>query len=134
MRQIYTSPRQENIDRVVALMTERGIETQVLNRSNWNRPTYQRFSYTRRESRPGNDRDEWPQVWICHADDYTRARALLRELGIEPVTRHAEELAAARNPSPLDRRAHTVKRVRRIVLLAIAAVFLLAMLRSLHLF
>lgn len=134
MRQLYTSPRQENIDRVVALMTGQGIETQVLNRSNWKRPTYQRFSYTRRDNRPDNDRENWAQVWVCHADDYTRARALLRELGIEPVTRHAEELAAARNPSPASRRAHTVARVRRIVLLAITAVFVLAMLRSLHLF
>jgi ferric-dicitrate binding protein FerR (iron transport regulator) len=133
MRQLYTSPRQENIDRVVTLMSEQGIETKVMNRSNWNRPTYQRFSYTRRENQPGNDRDSWPQVWICHADDYTRARALLRELGIEPTTRHAEELAAARDPSPVSRRRHTVARVRRIVLLAIGAVFVLAMLRSLHL-
>jgi len=133
MRQIYTSPRQENIDRVVALMSEQGIETKVANRSNWNRPTYQRFSYTRRGNRPENDRENWPQVWISRADDYPRARALLRELGIEPTTRHAEELAAARNPSPYARREHTVKRVRRIVLVAIAAVFVLAMLRSLNL-
>jgi hypothetical protein len=134
MRQLYTSPRQDNIDRVVALMTEQGIETQVMNRSNWNRPTYQRFSYTRRDERAGNGRESWPQVWVCRADDYTRARALLRGLGIEPTVRHAEELAEARNPSPLARRSHTVKRVRRIVLLAIVAVFVLAMLRSFHLF
>ncbi|EIM00542.1 MULTISPECIES: hypothetical protein [Rhodanobacter] len=134
MRQLYTSPRQENIDRVVALMTEQGIETKVMNRSNWNRPTYQRFSYTHRDNQPGNERESWPQVWICHADDYTQARVLLRGLGIEPTTRHAEELAAARDPSPAARRKYTVARVRRIVLLAIGAVFVLAMLRSLHLF
>ncbi|WP_329742852.1 hypothetical protein [Dyella sp. A6] len=132
MRQIYTSPRQENIDRVVALMTSEGIETKVMNQSNWNRPTYQRFSYARRGNRTDNDRDNWAQVWICHADDYTRARALLRGLGIEPVTRHAEELEAMRNPSPTARREHTVKRVRRIVLLAILAVFVVSMLKSLH--
>lgn len=129
MRQLYTSPRQENIDRVVALMTEHGIETKVTNRSNWNRPTYQRFSYSQRN----NDRDSWPQLWITRADDYTQARALLRELGIEPIVRHAEELAAARNPSPLTRRTHTVARVRRIVLLAIAGVAVVLMLRSFHL-
>jgi hypothetical protein len=129
MRQLYTSPRQENIDRVVALMAEHGIESKVTNRSNWNRPTYQRFSYTQRSA----NRDSWPQVWILRADDYARARELLRQLGIEPLVRHSEELAADRNPTPYDRRARTVARVRRITLLAIAGVFVVLALRYLHL-
>ncbi|MGC1548241.1 MAG: hypothetical protein WA777_06895 [Rhodanobacter sp.] len=128
MRQLYTSPRQENIDRVVALMTEHGIESKVTNRSNWNRPTYQRFSYTQRNT----NRDSWPQVWLTRADDYARARELLRQLGIEPLIRHSEELAADRNPTPYDRRATTVARVRRITLLAIAGVFVVLALRYLH--
>ena len=78
MRQIYTSQRQENIDRVVALMNEHAIEARVTNRSNWNRPSYQRFSYSERT----DDREAWPQVWIVRADDYTRARELLRSIGI----------------------------------------------------
>lgn len=128
MRQIYTSPRQENIDIVVALMAEHGIEATVANRSNYNRPTWQRFSYSQQR----DDRGSWAQVWITRADDYTRARILLREIGIEPVVRHGEELAAARNPTPADRRAHTVTRVRRIVLLAVLAVLAMAMLRYLR--
>jgi hypothetical protein len=128
MRQIYTSPRQENIDRVVALMAEHGIEASVANRSNYNRPTWQRFSYLQRQ----DNRDSWAQVWIARADDYTRARALLREIGIEPVIRHADELAAVRNPTPEMRREHTVARVRRILLLLILAVFAMVMLRYLH--
>lgn len=128
MRQIYTSQRQENIDRVVALMTDHAIETSVTNRSNWNRPSYQRFSYAERN---GN-RETWPQVWISRADDYTRARELLRELGIEPVIRHADELAAVRNPSPTDQRRDTVSRVRRIVLLAVVGACAMVVLRYLH--
>ena len=128
MRQIYTSPRQENIDRVIALMAEHGIETSVTNRSNYNRPTWQRFSYTQRH----DNRDSWPQVWITHADDYTRARALLRDIGIEPVIRYGEELAAARNPTPATRRQYTVARVRRIVLLLVLAAFAMVVLRYLH--
>jgi ferric-dicitrate binding protein FerR (iron transport regulator) len=130
MRQIYTSPRQENIDTVVALMAEHGIEASVANRSNYNRPTWQRFSYSQRQ----DDRSSWAQVWVTHADDYTRARTLLREIGIEPVVRHGEELAAARNPTPADRRAYTAARVRRIVLLAVLGVVALAMLRYLRVF
>ncbi|WP_426700328.1 hypothetical protein ACPPVV_13090 [Rhodanobacter sp. Col0626] len=128
MRQIYTSPRQENIDTVVALMAEHGIETTVVNRSNYNRPTWQRFSYTEQR----DDRSSWPQVWASNADDYTQARALLREIGIEPVIRHAEELAAERNPTPAMRRDHTVARVRRIVLLAVLAALAVVMLRYMH--
>ncbi|MBP1472703.1 DUF2007 domain-containing protein [Frateuria sp. MAH-13] len=125
MRPLYTSPRQENIDRVVALLAEHGIETTITGRSNWNRPSYQRFSYSQRNE----SRESWPQVWVNRADDYTQARTLMRELGIEPMVRHGEELAAARNPTPEMRRASVATRVRRIVLLALAAAFIVLMLR-----
>jgi hypothetical protein len=128
MRQIYTSPRQENIDAVVALMAEHGIEATVANRSNYNRPTWQRFSYTQQQ----DTRDSWAQVWITSAYDYTRARTLLRELGIEPVIRHGDELAASRNPSPTTQRQHTVARARRIVLLGVLVAFVMVVLRYLH--
>lgn len=128
MRQIYTSPRQENIDTVVALMAEHGIETTVANRSNYNRPTWQRFSYLERR----DERSSWPQVWVTRADDFTQARALMREIGIDPVIRHGEELAAERNPTPTARREYTVARVRRIVLLAVAAAAAVVMLRYMH--
>jgi ferric-dicitrate binding protein FerR (iron transport regulator) len=130
MRQIYTSPRQENVDRVIALMAEHGIEASVANRSNYNRSSWQRFSYSQRQ----DNRDSWAQVWITHADDYTRARVLLREIGIEPVIRHGEELAAVRNPTPATRRQYTVARVRRIMLLLVLAAFAVVMLRYLHVF
>ncbi|WP_424681790.1 hypothetical protein [Frateuria sp. YIM B11624] len=125
MRPLYTSPRQENIDRVVALLAEHGIETTITGRSNWNRPSYQRFSYSQRNE----NRESWPQVWVNRADDYTQARALMRGIGIEPLVRHGEELALARNPTPEMRRASVATRVRRIVLLALAAAFLILMLR-----
>ena len=130
MRQIYTSPRQENIDTVVALMAEHGIEASVANRSNYNRQSWQRFSYSQQRE----DRSDWAQVWITHADDYSQARKLLLELGIEPVIRHGEELAAARNPSPLDRRTRVATRIRRILLLMVLVVFAVQMLRYLHVF
>jgi hypothetical protein len=130
MRLLYTSPRQENIDRVVAFMAENGVETTITNRSNWNRPSYQRFSYQQRSE----NRDSWPQVWVSRADDYTKARELMRELGIEPIVRHGEELRAERgDPGSLYvRREHTVTRARRIVLLAILGVFMMLALHYLH--
>ncbi len=128
MRQIYTSPRQENIDRVVALMAEHGIEATVANRSNYNQQSWRRFSYSQQRE----DRGRWPQVWITRADDHSQARKLLLELGIEPVIRHAEELAAARSPSPQDSRNRVAARARRFLLLAVVVVFAVQMLRYLH--
>jgi broad specificity phosphatase PhoE len=125
MRQLYTSPRQENIDRVTALLKEKGIECTIVNRSTWNKPTYQRFSYSQRQE----ERDSWAQVWVNKADDYTEARTVLKELGIEPVVRHGEELALARNPSPDLRRKSVATRARRIVMLAVAGAFVVLMLR-----
>ena len=125
MRQLYTSPRQENIDRVVAMLAEQNIESTVANRSNWNRPSFQRFSYAQRQ----DSSESWPQVWISHADDYARARSLLREIGIEPVIRHGEELAASRDPSRQLGRRSTPNRVRRMLLVAVVAVFVLQALR-----
>ena len=130
MRQIYTSPRQKNIDSVVALMAEHGISATVANTSNYNRPTWQRQSYAPRRQ----DRSGWAQVWITHADDYSQARKLLIELGIDPVIRHGEELAAARNRTPVERRARIATWVRRGLLLAVLVVFTVQMLRYLQVF
>ncbi|MBB3225477.1 hypothetical protein FHW69_000067 [Luteibacter sp. Sphag1AF] len=115
MRQLYTSPRLENIDRVVALLAEKGIETTVTNRSTWNRPTYQRFSYSQRM----DNRETWPQVWVNGADDFAPARALLKEIGIEPVVRFQEELAMSRQP---DRRAPQMRTASRVRLMMLAVV------------
>jgi hypothetical protein len=116
MRRIYTSPRIENVERLVAVMAEHGIATKVTNRRAYDSKSYSRFSY----ARPGHS-DDWPAVWIKHAGDHTRARQLMREIGIEPVTRYAEELAAyrwqkngGRNP------ARTAARVRTLLLVAVA--------------
>ncbi|MGH8114486.1 MAG: hypothetical protein ACREPS_05455 [Rhodanobacteraceae bacterium] len=115
MRRIYTSPRMENIDRLVAVMAEHGIATKVTNQRAYAGSTYRRFSY----GRPGHS-DNWPAVWVRHASDHTRARQLMRDIGIQPTVRYAEELAAyrfrqtgGRNP------ARVAARVRTAVLVAV---------------
>lgn len=128
MRQLYASPHQNNIDRLVALLGEHGIACSVQNVSRWNKRAYQRFSYQHQRE----NRDAWPQVWVTHADDYTRARELLREMGLDPAVRHSAELAAMRNPTPLARQRDVASRVRRIVLLGVVGAFIMVMLRYLH--
>ncbi|KAG9549073.1 hypothetical protein KCV01_g23647, partial [Aureobasidium melanogenum] len=126
MRQIYTSPRQDNIDRIVALLDEHEIATTVTNRSSWNRPTYQRFSYSQRN----DNRESWPQVWVKHADDFPRARALLKDIGIEPVVRFQEELQLHRKPSFQPPAQRTAARVRLMVLAIVAGVMLVVVLKA----
>ena len=128
MRQLYTSPRSENIDRLVALLTAQGIATSVLNRSRYDHSTWKRVSYLRRSEQ----REEWAQVWVTNPDDYTRARIVLTGLGLEPFTVHGDELAAARDTSPDARRQHVAARARRIVLLVVLAASVMLMLRYLH--
>jgi len=129
MREIYSSPRDANIDRVVAMLAEHGIETRVINRSAYQRPSYSRFSYTK----PG-DISRWPQVEVKFAKDLPRARALLREAGLEPMTRFADVLAASRADDSAERlrqkRRATVGRVRMILFAAIAGVLVIMALRA----
>ncbi|KJV30909.1 DUF2007 domain-containing protein [Luteibacter yeojuensis] len=126
MRQIYTTPRQDNIDRVVALLGEHGIETTVTNRTSFNRPTYQRFSYSERNT----DRSAWPQVWVKHADDFTKARELLKGIGIEPVVRFQEELRVHRAPSFHPPQQRTAARFRLMALAIVAGVMLVVVLKA----
>lgn len=123
MRQIYTSPRIENVERVVALMAEHGIQTSVSNRRSYQGADWKRFSY----AMPAN-RDSWPQISVVRAEDQTAARRLLREAGIEPATRFAEELAAARSAGDVRAHRRASARAKLILLALIVGVSLLILL------
>lgn len=127
MRQIYTSPRMENVERVVALMAQHGIQTSVSNRRAYQGADWKRFSY----ATPG-DRDSWPQISVVRAEDQTAARRLLREAGIEPATRFAEELAAARSAGDVNAHRRASMRVKLVVLALIVGVSLLIVLSQLQ--
>ena len=120
MRQIYTSPRVENVDRVVAMLGEAGIQTSVTNRSTWRGHDYKRPSYSAKQNPDG-----WPQVWIVKAEDQPRARALLREAGIEPAVRHAQELALSRGAAAGQRRSPLAIYLRLALLATIALIVVL---------
>ncbi len=133
MRQIYTSARNENVDRVVALLRDAGIETTITNRRAYQGHDYKGPSYTAKI-----DSSSWPQVWVVHADDQTRARALLREIGIEPATRFAEEVAQAREKqtenTPQRRQLNFAWSARTILLVVIILVLALNALGVIKLF
>lgn len=128
MRQIYTSPRMENVERVVALMAEHGIQTSITNRRTYQGADWKRFSYTAK-----GDRDAWPQVSVVRSEDQTRARQVLRDAGLEPATRFADELAASRSagdPRPHRRASMHVKLV--VLALIVGVALLIAMTQLSH--
>jgi hypothetical protein len=126
MRQIYTSPRNANIERVVQLMAEHGVQTTVNNRRAYQGSDWKRFSYSAR-----GDRDAWPQVWVVHSEDQTKARQVLRDAGLEPATRFADELAAARSVGDTSKHKRASVRVKLIVFALIAGVIALIALTQL---
>ncbi len=124
MRQIYTSPRLQNIERMVALLDEHGIETRVTDL-----PAYRHASYSRPSFRD-QDTGAWPKVWVANGEDLPRARELLRGMGIEPVPGHfigGLQFSTVRE----SRGQRAIGRVRAVLLLAIFGLLLVMTLRSL---
>mgnify|MGYP002712965606 CR=1 FL=1 len=129
MRKIYTSPRVENVDRVAQLFAEHDIAARVTNDGGWRGRSHRRFSYF------GSDRQQsaWPQVWVLKAEDQPRARALLREIGIQPAVKYGEELEiqSSGNRPIVARRRQVVTRVRMALLALIGVILVLSLIRSL---
>ena len=117
MRQIYTSPRMENVERVVALMAEQGIQTTIGNRRAYQGADWKKFSYTAKA-----DRDSWPQVSVVRSEDQTRARQILRDAGLEPAIRFADELAAARGAGDSTTQRRLSMRIKLVMLALIGGV------------
>ncbi len=117
----------ENVQRVVDLMAAHGIETSVQNPRGYRGADWKRFSY----SRP-SDRGSWPRVSIVRAENLTQARRLLREAGIEPATRFAEELAASRQAGDMRGQQRTSKRVKLVILALIVGVCILIVMSQLQ--
>jgi hypothetical protein len=114
MRQIFTSPRLENVETVDQLLNAAGIDTRLTNARSWNRATKRDFSYA---DRSGSY--QWPAVWVLKADDYVRARQLLRESGVAlPTTRSIEapSYAAAPAVAPVRPRTSIATRLRYVLL------------------
>ena len=126
MRPIFSSPRAENVERIVALLDEAGIESKVTNRKAYSGHDYKGPSYSAKQ-----DSSTWPTVWIVNADDQPRARAILRDAGIAPYTRFAEELAQSR--APKTQRTHWAL-ASKLRIFLIGVIVLLILLRYLGIY
>lgn len=79
MRQVFTSPRLENVEAVAGLLREQGIEVRITNDRSYRGQRRSHFSYRERE---GDEAEPQSAVWIVNADEQPRARQLLRDAGL----------------------------------------------------
>lgn len=128
MRKIFSSQRVETAEGVARLLGEAGIEVRLSNGRSYHSKRSGQFSYLEQ----GNAQAH-PTVWIVHANDQPRARALLREARLLDTTRHdlpdagygfAGLADAGERP-----RANWAWRIRIALLLVIGAIALFIMLR-----
>lgn len=136
MRQIFSSMRVENVEKVAQILREEGIEVRITNGRSYKSGRNRTFSY--REAPSGRSQ---PTLWVVRSDDQPRARQLMRDLGLPtgPTTRPiADSYLSSANapglapekpaPSPAYQR---IMRYRRLLLVAIAILAALVMVRTL---
>lgn len=88
MRQIFSSPRLENVEAVAELLQSHGIEVRVTDRRSYKGNRRSSFSYS-------DEKTPRPAVWVVNSEDQIRARDLLREAGLIDSTRPDEDGNAA---------------------------------------
>lgn len=84
MRQVFSSPRLENVEAVAEMLRAEGIEVKITNDRSYRGKRRSNFSYSER----GNESQQ-PAVWIVNAEDQPRARQMLRDAGLIESTRDA---------------------------------------------
>jgi hypothetical protein len=85
MRQVFTSPRLENVEAVAEMLRAQGIEVRVSEARSYRGNRRSNFSYREREGAGPQ-----PAVWILRAEDQPRGRQLLREAGLLESSRAGE--------------------------------------------
>lgn len=126
MRQIFTSPRLENVEGVARLLNEHGIETYISSGRGYQGSRRSRYSYSALARGQGG-----PQaaVWIVHSEDQTRARQILRDAKLIESSRPTyvpEAYAGPAEAAPAGRRANWPLRIR-LILLGIVGLMALVM-------
>ena len=79
MRQVFTSPRLENVEGVAQLLREAGVEIKVSDARSYKKVSRREFSYVPSQQEKQSTQ---PSVWVINSDDYKRARELLASTGL----------------------------------------------------
>ncbi|MBA2237476.1 MAG: hypothetical protein H0W24_02065 [Lysobacter sp.] len=80
MRQVFSSPRLENVEGVAQLLRDAGIEVRIVDGRSYKSHLRGNFSYLDNES-------SRPAVWVVRSEQQLPARELLREAGLMDSTR-----------------------------------------------
>jgi hypothetical protein len=130
VRQVFSSPRIENVEAVAKLLADEGIEVRISDGRSYKGNRRGTFSYS-------DDDAKRPAVWVVQSEDQVRARELLRGAGLLDSTRPGESsfLAPAfRSQEERHGKTSAQKRAWRIkagLMLGIAVILGLAMVHSL---
>ena len=92
MRQLFTSPRLENVEVVAKLLADAGIEHKVTGGRSYKAHSRREFSYS---GKSPDDAAEQPAVWIIKSEDYKPARELMHALGLLESTQAPSYLPEA---------------------------------------
>ncbi|MFC7301433.1 hypothetical protein [Cognatiluteimonas weifangensis] len=82
MRQVFSSPRLENVERVAQLLGEAGIQTRITHGRSYRGGRRSNFSY-----RDAARTEPEPAVWVIRSEDQPAARRILRDAGLLDSTR-----------------------------------------------
>jgi hypothetical protein len=129
MRQVFSSQRLENVERVAELLREAGIEVRITDGRSYKGSMRSRNSYAD-QSQPK------PAVWVVQSNDQVRAREILREHGLLDSTRPAEGFVPlsfrddAGVDAPVDKNRKRTFRFKLGLLLVMAVIIVMAMLRG----
>ena len=118
MRQVFTSVRLENVERVEKMLNDAGIATKVNQGRSWKGVSRREFSYSDKNHDPGQQ----PSLWVVKSDDFKQAREILHDAGLLDATRDATYLPEHLRYEPSRRADPSTKMSRlRMALLAIVA-------------
>jgi len=128
MRQLFTSPRLENVETVARLLADAGIEHKVSGGRSYKAYSRRQFSFSDKSA--GDP--EQAAVWIIKSDDYKRAREMMHDLGLLEATQAPsylpEALQFAEKAIDPQRRLLKIRIALLIILVAVAGATSLKML------
>ncbi|MFD0740342.1 hypothetical protein ACFQZQ_13740 [Lysobacter koreensis] len=121
MRQVFSSPRLENVEAVAQLMREAGIEVRISNGRSYKGNRRGAFSYTDAEAPK-------PAVWVVQSEDQVKAREILRAAGLIDSTRPSDSFTTPtfRFEPQTQVRTSAQKRMFRIKMTLIGGIVLVA--------
>lgn len=130
MREVFSSPRLENVEKVAQWLEEQGIPVRITNGRSYHGNRRRHFNYR------GAGNSPQAAVWVIHSEDQPRARALMREAGLSgPTTRPVAQSPVGTTdalpqvpaePVLPQSALQRISRFRRVLLIVIAVIAAMA--------